>query len=185
MTSLYSIARFGPDCRADFDRLHSEENGHGWCRCVAWWVPTWERWGERSAEENRALREALCARGEHDGYLLYAGGEPAAWAQAGPRDRLPKLVAQMQLAPDPGAWAVTCVLTAPRFRRRGLLRRLLAEVIVDVRARGAERIEAFPKHGEALEEGDLWNGPVALWEELGFARVAQVGPRLHMRLQGK
>ncbi len=71
--------------RPDFFRLHSEANGCGWCCCVAWWTPTWEGWGERTAEENLRLREALFDRGEHDGYILYLDHEPVGWCQAGPR----------------------------------------------------------------------------------------------------
>src|SRR5262245_26931057 len=92
--------------RDDFYRFHSGDEG--WCYCVAWHVPTWDGWTERTDGENRAVRDALFDRGEHDGYLLYAGGEPSGWCQAGPRDRLPKLVASYGLAPDVSVWALTC-----------------------------------------------------------------------------
>ena len=51
------IHRFDPGRRADFFRLHSEVNEAGWCFCAAWWVESWEGFGERPAEANRALRE--------------------------------------------------------------------------------------------------------------------------------
>jgi hypothetical protein len=102
------VVRFEPGRRADFLALHDDANDAGWCRCVAWWTPTWEGWGERTAEENLALREELLERGEYDGYLAYAGGVPVGWCQAGPRDRLAKLARQFGLAPDPHTWAITC-----------------------------------------------------------------------------
>ena len=109
------VRRLTAELVDDFFRLHSEENGCGWCCCVAWWVPTWEGWGDRSANENRALREKLFKQGEYDGYLLYVDDEPVGWCQVGPRDRLEKLVGQFSLAPDPSAWAITCFLQGLRL----------------------------------------------------------------------
>jgi ribosomal protein S18 acetylase RimI-like enzyme len=171
------IRRFEPALVDDFFRLHSPANDHGWCFCAAWWTPapggapTWDGWGERSAEQNRAVRQELLERGEYDGYLLYESEEPAGWCQAGKRDRLEKLCRQMGLEPDPHAWAITCFFIAPAHRKRGLARRLLHAVLEDLRARGARRVEAFPKRGEGLDEMDLWNGPEAMFLQAGFRVV--------------
>ena len=75
---------------------------------------------ERTAEQNLELRCALHADGSHDGLLAFVGATPVGWAQLGRRDRLPKLVSQLDLEPDPGAWAVTCLLVAPAHRRTGI-----------------------------------------------------------------
>jgi hypothetical protein len=94
------IERFRPELRHAFDRLHSDENDAGWSRCVAWWVPTSDGWGERTAADNAALREALCERGEYDGLLAIENAEPVGWCQLGSRDRLEKLIRQFELGPD-------------------------------------------------------------------------------------
>lgn len=174
-----TVRRFGPSLREDFFRLHSESNEAGWCRCVAWWVPSWEGWGDRKAEDNREVREGLLERGGYDGYLLFGGTVPIGWCQAGPRDRLEKLVRQFGLQPDTGAWAITCFLIAPRYRRLGLASRLLAGVLADLRERGARRVEAFPKRGQRLQAEDLWNGPEAMFLEAGF-RVVRDDPNRHV-----
>src|SRR5689334_13710783 len=95
------VRRLTPDLVPQFHAVHSPAEGEGWCACVAWWVPSWDGWGDRSAEQNQALRAELFARGEHDGYLFYAGGALAGWCQAGLRDRLPNLVRTYALAPSP------------------------------------------------------------------------------------
>lgn len=155
-----------------FYLLHCEENGLGWCCCAAWWVPEWDAFARHTVEENRCVREDLFARGEHDGYLLYVDGEPAAWCQASPRDRLAKLVKQYALEPAPGTWAVTCFAVAPRWRRKGLAARLLASVLADLCERGATRVEAFPKRPERgappLAPDDAWTGPEPLFLAAGF-----------------
>jgi GNAT superfamily N-acetyltransferase len=165
------VARLEADLRDDFFRLHCDAHGCGWCHCVAWWVPGWEGFGERSARENRTLREQLFARGEHDGYLLYVEDEPAGWCQVGPRDRLAKLVRQYDLPPDDGTWALSCFLIAPAQRRRGLTGLLLAEVLADLRARGVRRLEAYPRRGEGLDPLDLWAGPESVYRAAGFRVV--------------
>jgi GNAT superfamily N-acetyltransferase len=165
------VRRFGAALREDFYHLHSEANDAGWCFCVAWWVPTWVGWGDRGAEQNRQLRDALCDQGEYDGYLLYVDGAPAGWCQAGPRDRLAKLAQQFDLAPDPAAWAITCFQIASTHRRQGLASFLLGEVLRDLRGRGVRRVEAFPKRGPDLEADDLWNGPESMFRSAGFAIV--------------
>lgn len=167
-TPELQIVRFDASRTADFFAVHSAANGADWCYCAAWWVPTWNGWGERSAEQNRALRSELLQRGEYDGYLLYVDGMAAGWCQVGPRDRLTKLVEQFRLQPDAGAWAITCFLIAPSFRRQGLASQMLNEVVKDVRHSGAERIEAFPRRGPDLDEYELWNGPESLFIEAGF-----------------
>ncbi len=154
---------------SDFWAIHSEANGEGWCCCAAWWAPTWEGWGQRAAAENRALRQKIFEEGRHDGFLLYADGRPAGWCQCGPRDRLEKLRAQYALTPDPEAWAVTCFVVLPAWRRAGMAHRLLAGVLEELRRRGVKRVQGFPKRGEGLEDGEVWTGPELVFVKAGFA----------------
>ena len=170
------VVRFDASCREDFFRVHSDANEAGWCQCVAWWVPTWDGWGDRTAEANRRLRDELLDRGEYDGYLLYVDGVPAGWCQVGPRDRLAKLARQYRLEPDPTTWALSCIMIAPAWRGKGLAAFLVQEVLRDLRARGVRRVEAYPKRGEGLEAADVWTGPEPLWRSAGF-QVVRDDPR--------
>ena len=162
------VLPFAPERRDDFFAVHSARHDCGWCNCVAWWVPTWDGWGERSAADNRALRERLLEQGNYDGYLLYVDDAPAGWCQVGPRDRLSKLAAAHALAPDSSAWAVSCLLIVPDLRGRGLARVLLGGVVADLRARGVQRLEAFPRLGIDLPAEEVWTGPERLFAALGF-----------------
>lgn len=170
------VERFSPERVADFRRVHSDENGAGWCRCAAWWVPTWDGWGERTAEENAALRDALCARGEYDGLLAYDRADPVGWCQLGPRDRLEKLVAQLELEPDPAVWAVTCFLVAPAARRRGVAAALLDAAVEEARTQGASRLEGYPR-ASAEDPGEMWTGPAELYLRAGFEEIRRSTPR--------
>jgi GNAT superfamily N-acetyltransferase len=176
------VERFGPATREDFRRLHSEANGAGWCRCVAWWVPTWDGWGDRTAQENAELRERLCDAGQYDGLVAYGADVPVGWCQLGPRDRLEKLRDQLELGPDPGAWAVSCFFVAPAHRRQGVASALLEAAIGSARENGAHTLEAYPRPG-ATEAEDAWTGPNRLYSAHGFGLVREVGARSVVELR--
>jgi GNAT superfamily N-acetyltransferase len=166
-----SIHRFSAEHEQGFWRIHDESHGCGWCACAAWWVPTWEGWSERTAEQNRSLRRSLIDSGEYDGYLIYLDDRPAGWCQAGRRDRLTKLVDQFELVPDADTWAITCFLILPEWRGRGLAGKLLSGVLDDLAQRGALRVEAYPRRGSGLDAQDLWNGPESTYLQAGFSVV--------------
>ncbi len=170
MTHL-SIRPFAKETLGDFYAVHSQTNGAGWCFCAAWWLPDWNGWGERSAEQNRAVREAVAAADRSDGYILYLDSQPAGWCQAGARDTFPKLLRAYDLEPDAQTAAVTCFLIPPGLRRRGLSAGLLRLVLADLRARGFARVQAFPHCGADLGDGDVWTGPEALYKAAGFVMI--------------
>jgi len=177
------VERFDATRRDDFYAVHCEANGEGWCNCVAWWVPTWDGWGERTAGETRALRDRLCDQGQYDGYLLYVDDAPAGWCQVGPRDRLQKLCSQFAREPDPEVWAITCFTIAPPHRRQGLAGFMLSEVLDDLRTRGVKSVEAFPKRGEDLQAGHLWTGPEAMYRRVGFTESEDPSAPFVLRLE--
>jgi GNAT superfamily N-acetyltransferase len=177
-----TVHRLDPSRRDDFFRLHSEANGCGWCQCAAWWVPVWDGWGERSAEQNRALRQSLFQDDQDDGYLLYFEDTPVGWAQVGPRDRLAKLVAEYHLPPEENVWAATCFLLAPHVRGRGWARTLLEAIVRDLSGRGASVLEAFPRRGHGLDAEAVWTGPESLFVSLGFTLVQEHPRRPRYRL---
>ena len=167
------IQQFSPASREDFYAVHSAA---GQCFCVAWWVSTWEGWDDRTADDNRGLREQLLAENQYDGYLFYVDDAPAGWCQVGLRDRLPKLVEAHALSSDPDAFAISCLLLLPHMRGRGLAGVFLAGVIDDLRSRGVKRVEVFPRLGEGLSADEVWTGPQRLFDSLGF-QLEQAGER--------
>ena len=53
---------------------------------------------------------------------------------------------------------------------KSLAHDLLAAVLDDLGARGVTRVEAFPRCGRH-EDGDVWTGPEAIFERVGFRVV--------------
>ena len=171
MPDRITVKRLDRELISDFYQIHSEECGAGWCRCVAWWTASWKGWADRTAEENRVLRDDLFARGEFDGYLLYRNKAVVGWCQCGPRDRLEKLRQSYDLAVDGDIHAITCFFLAPVARGRGWGHLLLRGLLEDLRKRGVGQVEAFPRRGDRLPAEDVWMGPEPLFIEAGFDLV--------------
>lgn len=144
---------------------------------MAWWMDDWSDWAKRTAEQNEEFRRKLFDRGEYDGYLLYRDDQPVGWCQCGPRDRLPNLVGEFGFKPEADVWALTCFLIVPGYRKRGLMRKLVAAVLDDLRTRGVTTVEAYPKTSRHLDDIDLWNGPEQVFLDAGFSLLREAGAR--------
>ena len=176
-----TVKRLTANGESEFARVHCDATGNGWCHCVAWWVPTWDGWGERAADTNAALRQQLFRKGIHDGYMIYVDGALAGWCQAWKRDAFAKLTAQFGVTADDDAWMIGCVLVLPEFRAQGVSAAALEQVVADLRLRGARTVDAFPKRA-AKDAGELWNGAESTYLQLGFAVVRDDPRRPLLRL---
>lgn len=177
MSSTVTIKRLSSASEEEFYRVHAE----GPCHCVAWWVPSWEGWSERSAAENATLRRSLFEANVHDGYLIYRGGALAGWCQAWKRDAFAKLAAQFGAASADDAWMIGCLVVLPAFRRQGVATEALELILDDLRLRGARTVDAYPKRG-ASDADELWNGPETTYARFGFTVVRDDAKRPVMRL---
>lgn len=74
-------------------------------------------------------------------------------------------------APIPrNGWAITCVTVDTNYRGRGLAKRLIRNVLRDLKRRGIRTVDVYPvKKPKSLNQ--IPCGPVALWKELSFERV--------------
>jgi GNAT superfamily N-acetyltransferase len=176
-----TIKRLTHENEAEFARIHCDATGNGWCQCAAWWVPTWEGWGERTPAQNLALRQKLFSDGVHDGYFVYADEALAGWVQAWKRDAFAKLATQFSVTSDDDAWMIGCVFILTEFRKLGVAAEALSLVVDDLRLRGARSIDAFPKRG-ANDAGELWNGPESTYVRLGFNVIRDDPKRPLLRL---
>ncbi len=173
------VRRLNPETRWDFMSLRAYP-GCDWCFCVAWHVPIWDGWKERTAAENRALRENLFSLGRYDGYLLYVDGRPSGWCQVGPLAWFPKMVGQFGLEGEPEQTPVVgCLEIIPEYRKRGLSRVLLDAALADLGRSGVRRVLAIPRAGRH-EDGKVWTGPMALFESRGFKPLREAGERVVM-----
>lgn len=165
------IAKLTTDLKSDFYKVHALGEFGNCCYCMAWWMPSWDGWNDRTCEQNREAREELFSRNEFDGYLLYVGDEPQGWCQVGSRDRFSNLLRVYRLDPDPTMWSITCFLLNPAFKGKGYAHRFLKLILEALKREGITKVQAFPHLGENLSSEDVWPGPLAIYEKAGFSTV--------------
>jgi len=142
----------------------------GWCWCVAWEVESWDEWGSRSSEQNRALREDLWSKGRFEGYLIYKKDEPIGWVRCGPSSLWPKLGESRGVKLSNKSWTFTCFGMRPEYRRLGYVKIASQKLIEDLAETGARHFVAIPKKscGFKLDDSEAWNGPEKMFIDLGF-----------------
>lgn len=175
-----TLRHLGTDNVDDFRALLMSPP-HGWCWCVAWEVPTWTGWADRTEEQNRTLREALWTRGEFHARLFYLDGEPIAWCRIGPRATWPKLCETFRLDPAEPVHAFTCFGIKEEHRGRGWMHEAMRLTLDDLARQGVKSVEGFPRKlsGAALLS-EVWMGPLGLFRRAVFVKVGESETSIHM-----
>jgi GNAT superfamily N-acetyltransferase len=140
-----------------------------------------------------------CAHAPDDNYAeLSSGviaGDPASralvafrdermvgWMKLTARSMVPKLRGQsvyraLDLGPEDTTFAIGCLLVHPADRKSGVARALVAESPRWAATWGGRAVEAYPRRStDPLYDEEIWQGPEALFRDLGFTPVHDVGP---------
>ena len=75
------------------------------------------------------------------------------------------------MAPIPrNGWCITCITIETNYRGRDLAKRLIRNVLRDLKRRGVRTVDAFPvKTPKSLNQTPC--GPATLWKDLSFEKV--------------
>ncbi|MFO0571037.1 MAG: GNAT family N-acetyltransferase [Polyangiaceae bacterium] len=180
----------GPGLLALFQRTGSP------CHC-RWWHFDGDKnaWLDRCANrasESRAELAARVAEGHAEARGVVAVDADQAvvgWMKVCEALTVPKLFEQRLykgLACFDGdrssTWVIGCFLIDEPWRRRGVARALLAGGIELARNSGATHVEAFPRRAEDVPAEQLWTGPSAIFDALGFTTVHDFAPYPVLRL---
>lgn len=185
--SAVLVEPFGPEHVERFARLFEEASSS--CFCRYWHFGGVKNdWLDRCAnrpEENLAEQNEAVARGDLSARGLVAVDPDrenmvVGWMKIAPRETLPKLTGlpvYKSLTAEPGTWTIGCFLVAPAERHRGVARALIAAAEPQVRAWGGKFIEAHPRRSSTpIHDEQAWQGPEALFVELGYAPIHDTAP---------
>jgi GNAT superfamily N-acetyltransferase len=159
----------------------------GGCWCTFWRLTNQELQA-KTAEDNRALLQAMVCSGAPAGLLLYAGGEPVGWCSLAPRPAFPRLFHTKGLnlkdPEDASVWSVVCVFVRKGHRRLGLTSLLLDSAVQYAGEQGAVVVEGYPVlDADQGRRAGLSSGTIGLFTRAGFTRQTQqaTGRRVVMR----
>jgi GNAT superfamily N-acetyltransferase len=167
-----------PERWADFEALFGKSGGCMGCWCMWWRIPNKEFNANGSAGNKEALR-TLVHRGVEAGLLAYMDGVPAGWVTVAPREDYLRLKTSRDLAPvdDQPVWSIPCFYIHPKYRRTGLMTRLIEGALSYAKDRGAKIAEAYPKEpGKQVNPMNVYTGLVSTFSAAGFAEVARRKP---------
>ena len=163
----------------DFARLVEAHSGvWGGCWCMAFHAKG-EGWG-KSAEANRAEKEALVRAERAHAALVYRGENCVGWCQYGSPAELPRIKARKAYeagAPGPADWRITCFFTAKGQRGQGIAEAALQGALRQIAVAGGGMVEAFPEatEGRKVSGSFLFSGPLDMFERHGFRRDRPLG----------
>ena len=188
---------------ADLQAVFDTSGGPSACWCQRYRMRPRESWASVGAEELavRLNQQTACGQPEStgtSGLVAYLDGEPAGWCAVAPRSAHPRLLRDCRVPwagrtedkTDDTVWAVTCFVTRPAFRRRGISRALVRAAIDLARQSGARAVEGYPmlvKPGRQIPDGGMLQGlhvgSRSIFQAAGFTEVSHpTGLRVVMRI---
>lgn len=167
-----------PERWPDLEQLFGPKGAYGGCWCM-WFRLRRREFGRNEGADNKAGLKALVDSGTPPGLIAYVDGEPAGWCSLDPREKFAHLEhsRQFKRVDNQPVWSIVCFVIGERFRRQGLMLRLLEEAVSCAAQRGAGIIEAYPV--EPVEpEGRLtgtagYTGIASAFRRAGFIEVAR------------
>ncbi|NIK56332.1 DUF1905 domain-containing protein [Kribbella shirazensis] len=157
----------------------------GRCWCQRFRMLPKESWASEGPEELAARLRDQTACGDREapattGLVAYLDGEPVGWCAVAPRAGHARLLRDYRVPwlgrdedkTDPAVWAVTCFVTRPGYRRRGISRALARAAADHARDRGARAVEGYP---DFVDGGSV--GTPSMFTAAGFTEVSRPGRR--------
>jgi GNAT superfamily N-acetyltransferase len=157
----------------DLETLFGPDGADGGCWCM-WFRLRRRDFDHNSGEQNKQAMRGIIESGEVPGLLAYAEGEPVGWVSLGPREKFPHLEHSRTLnrVDEQPVWSVICFVVDQRFRRQGLMTKLLSAAIDYAQEHGARIVEAYPvepKRGLTGYSG--YTGIASTFRRAGFVEV--------------
>ncbi len=172
----------------DLQALFGARGDPSSCYCQRYKMQPGESWASVGAEELafRFRTQSDCGHptsGSTTGLVAYLDGEPVGWCAVEPRTAYPRLLLKTRVPwedrtedkSDGSVWAVTCFVTRPGFRRRGISRALVRAALDFARQHGARALEGYPmitEPGRDVMAVELHVGSRSIFAEAGFTEVS-------------
>jgi GNAT superfamily N-acetyltransferase len=160
------------------------------CQCTFYYAAdNIDQWMKMTLEETKALRKTICNR-TSDGYLYYVDDQPAAWCQCVPPDEFPYLKRLLSLENATNCRVISCFFVGKGYRGRGILKKMLGDVIEACTVEGVEVLYGIPVHEDFLarieperKNEKMHTGLKEWFEDFDFQQVGENGRYYFMELK--
>ncbi len=179
MTSALTVHPLTPDRWPDLEKLFGPSGAYGGCWCM-WFRLRRSQNDKQSGRQRKEGLRKLVDSGEPPGLLAYVEGEPVAWVSLAPRQQFAHLEHSRKLrrVDDQPVWSIVCFVVDKRYRRRGLMAKMLSAAIDYARRHGARIVEGYPvEPAEKLAGYEAYTGIASAFRKLGFVEVARASER--------
>ncbi|GIL27913.1 GNAT family N-acetyltransferase [Actinocatenispora comari] len=160
-----------------FAELVERNNGvYGGCWCMGFHP---ER-NQRDLDFRTAKQERVRTDRAHAALVLDADGAAQGWCQFGSPEELSRIKNRLAYEKDPPPrpdWRITCVFVDKKHRGQGIARAAVTGALELIAAAGGGVVEAIAETTADRRTAGrfLFSSTVELLEQLGFARLRQVG----------
>ncbi len=163
-----------------FDKVAFEDHGEwGACYCLEGYLDQETREKMTDPKERREKADEMIKAGEMKGYLAYSGNTVVGWCNANDREKykyvtemFQKVGYQTKDTAETKVKSIFCFLIAPKYRGRGIAKRLLDRVCEDAAKDGYFGVEAYPFSDKGLEY--QYHGTSEMYERNGFEEMADL-----------
>jgi ribosomal protein S18 acetylase RimI-like enzyme len=144
------------------------------CFCCFFHAKSREDWDNCTRESNKTAARELILKGRMHGLLAYMDYKPVGWCHYDKLQNLPgaRLFYGNLASADGESGAIVCFTIAQGFRNQGIATKLLECALLDLKAQGAARAEAYPVVNDDSQEHN-YLGPLNLYKNLGFQIVRE------------
>jgi GNAT superfamily N-acetyltransferase len=164
-----------PDLWPALEDLFGEFGACNGCWCMYWRIGGAYR--KQARHKNKAAFHGIVKQGPPPGLIAFDGKVPVGWCQLTPRDALPWLdrVWRLKRVDDRPVWSISCFYVRIGYRRRGVMRALIAAALRSAKVAGAPALEAYPLDAD-LTPSASGTGFVTTFGRAGFREVARHTP---------
>ena len=164
-----------------FAQLVEANNGvWGGCWCLGFHIHVKALKGLNMAQR-RAEKERRVHEDRTHAALVFSGDQCLGWCQFGSPEELPEVKSKrlyeqgVSALPD---WRITCFFTGKGHRGRGVANAALGGALLEIARRGGGTVEGYPEETDdrTLSGSFLHTGPMAAFENHGFARTRPIAP---------
>jgi GNAT superfamily N-acetyltransferase len=160
-----------------FADLVERNNGvYGGCWCIGFHPEC----GRRDLDYRTVKEDRVRTGRAHAALVLDGSGAAQGWCQYGDPEELPNLKHRRAYDREPPPlpdWRITCIFVDKRHRGQGIARTALEGALDLIGTAGGGRVEAIAEvtAGREAQGRFLFSGTAELFEDVGFARVRQLG----------